>query len=127
LWGLAELIKKGDGNCYFYNIGEAMGLLYGQENTDVSTKLRKEVSEVLKEGSRLGGRGEPDGIYRDTIQGKATEPSEVCMLQKSEQEWVDHWIWKRCERNRGWADTWVVPLATSSLLGKSILVFFADL
>jgi hypothetical protein len=126
-WGLTESVKKGDGNCYFYSIGEAMGLFYGQKNKAVSTELRKKVSEVLKEGSRFGGRGEPEGVYRGMIKGKATKPSEVRMLQRSEQEWVDHWIWKRCGRNYGWADTWLVPLATSYMLGKSsILMLFAD-
>jgi hypothetical protein len=79
-WGLAESTKRGDGNCYFYNIGEAMGLFYGYEDERFSIGLRKRVSEVLTKGSRLGEKGEPDGMYRDMTKGKATEPWEVHML-----------------------------------------------
>jgi hypothetical protein len=123
---LTESDKRGDGNCYVYSIGEAMGLFYGQEDKGVSSCLRQKVSEVLKEGSRLGEGNVPEGPYRVMIREKATTPSEVRILQRSEQEWVDHWILKRCGRDYGWADTWLVPLATSSLLGKSILMLFSD-
>ncbi len=60
------------------------------------------------------------------IIGKATEAAELEMLLRSEQEWVDHWICKRCTMDRGWADTWVVPIATSRLLQRSILMLGAD-
>jgi hypothetical protein len=31
-WGLAESVKRGDGNCYVYSIGEALGLFCGLKN-----------------------------------------------------------------------------------------------
>jgi hypothetical protein len=100
-WRLVESVKRGDGNCFFYSIGEALGLFHGLENLGVRTKLRKEVTSVLVEGSGPEEWGSIEGPYREMIKGKATEAADLEILQRSEQEWVSHWIWKRCTMEGG--------------------------